>query len=74
MWKRIANPDVLVFLKASYATCTVRRNLHWIESDYAEEMRRLAHALAHADVIIDTDDLTSDEVRERTLQFLQRRL
>ena len=71
MWKRIANPDWLVFLTASYRTCTLRRHLNWLEGDYDEEMRRLSHALQHADLVIDTDDLTPAEVLARTLAFLE---
>ena len=67
MWRRIANPDCLVFLKASYATCTLRRNLNWLEDDYAQELRRLAHALERADLVIDTDSLTPAEILDRTL-------
>jgi len=71
MWRRIAHPDYLVFLKASFQTCTLRRELNWLESDYAEEMRRLADALEHADLVIDTDDLTPAEILDHTLQFLE---
>ena len=71
MWQQIANPDCLVFLKASYVACTLRRHLNWLESDHAEEMRRLTHALAHADLVIDTNDLTPREVLTRTLDFLK---
>jgi len=71
MWTRIANPDCLVFLKASYVTCTLRRHLNWLEGDYAEEMRRLSHALEHADLVIDTNELTPAEVLTRTLVFLK---
>ena len=70
MWKRIANPDVLIFLQASFPACTARRKLNWNESDYAEQQRRLAHALAHADLIVDTDALTPGDVARRVLEFL----
>jgi len=70
MWKRITHPDVLVFLQASFPVCTARRRLNWNESDYAEQQRRLAHALAHADLVVDTDPLTPAQVADRVLKFL----
>lgn len=72
MWKRISNPDVLVFLQASFPVCTRRRNLDWNESEYAEQQRRLAHAFEHADLIVDTDPLTPQEVAQRVLDFLEK--
>lgn len=71
MWKRISNPDVLIFLQASFAISTARRKLNWNESDFAEQQRRLSHALAHADLIVDTDSLPPDEVARRVLEFLE---
>jgi ABC-type Mn2+/Zn2+ transport system ATPase subunit len=70
MWKRISNPDVLVFLNASFASCTARRKLSWNEADYEEQLRRLAHARAHADVVIETDGISAGEVLKEVLEFL----
>lgn len=71
MWQVITKPDVLVYLHASFPVCTARRRLNWLESDYAEQLRRLAHARQHADLVIETDDLSPDQVLERTLIFLK---
>ena len=62
MWQRLTNPGLLVFLQASYSVCTQRRQLSWTEQEYEEQLRRLAHAYAHADLRVDTDPLTPDEV------------
>lgn len=62
MWQRITQPAWLVFLQASYPVCTHRRRLVWTEREYEEQLRRLAHAYAHADLRVDTDQLTPDEV------------
>ena len=70
MWKRISNPDVLIFLESSFAVSTARRNLNWTEADHTEQLRRLAHARQHADLIVDTDALAPDEIAERVLNFL----
>jgi cytidylate kinase len=72
MWKRITNPHVLIFLQASFPVCTARRKLNWNEADFAEQQRRLAHALEHADLVVDTNSLTPTEVASRVLDFLSR--
>lgn len=71
MWQIITNPDLLVLLEASFPVSTVRRQLHWNPSDHEEQLRRLAHARAHADLIIATDDLTPAQVLEIALDFLK---
>lgn len=72
MWKRITNPDVLIFLQASFPVCTARRQLNWNESDFAEQQRRLAHAHEHANLVVDTDPLTPEEVARCVLEFLEK--
>ncbi len=71
MWKRLTNPDLLVFLQASYPVTCQRRSLDWTEADYLEQQRRLAHAREHADLFIDTDPLDPDQVLAQSLAFLQ---
>ena len=73
MWQRITNPDYLIFLEASFASCTARRRLNWNEADFEEQLRRLSHARQHADLIIETENLSINDVLERALQFLQER-
>src|SRR5215208_1802099 len=58
MWQKIAKPDVLIFLDASFHVSTARRNLTWQQVDYEEQYRRLHHARLHAQVVIETDHLT----------------
>jgi len=72
MWKRLTNPDVLIFLQASFAVTRERKRkmIHWREADYEEQQRRLSHALAHADLILDTDPLSIQDVLEQTLVFI----
>lgn len=73
MWQRITDPDVLIYLHASFAVCTRRRKLNWLEADYLEQLRRLAHARQHADLIIDTDAITSTQVLGQAIDFLEGR-
>jgi len=71
MWKRIAKPEVLVFLDASYPVTNERRNLGWAEADYLEQQRRLIHARAHSDLYIFTDNLSIDAVEAQIVGFLE---
>lgn len=71
MWQIIAKPDVLIYLHASFLISTARRKLDWREKDFAEQIRRLAHAREHADLYIDTDALPPNQVLQIVLEYLQ---
>lgn len=71
MWQVIAKPDILIYLATSFPISTARRKLNWQEKDFAEQLRRLAHAHEHADLIIDTDDLTPEQVLQKVLDYLR---
>jgi cytidylate kinase len=71
MWKRMTNPDRLVYLDASFEVCSRRRKLNWIYEDYLEQLRRLSHAREHADLIIETDPLSPQEVLDFLLDYLR---
>ncbi len=70
MWQIITKPDVLIYLHSSFENSTARRKLDWQEKDHNEQLRRLAHARQHANLIIETDLLTADEVLAKALGFL----
>ena len=70
MWRRLVDPDVLIYLDISYEALLTRRP-HFGEPEFLErEKARLAHARAHADVVIDTSELTIDDVRRQVLAAL----
>ena len=71
MWKRIANPDLLIFLDVAYPTSIKRRQMEWDEAEYQEQQRRLTHARQHANLYLDTDQLSIDEVLIKVLRFLE---
>ena len=71
MWQRIAKPDILIFLDASFPISTARRKLNWQKQDHDEQYRRLSHARQHANVVIDTDALSTEQVLDRALDFLK---
>ena len=70
MWKRITNPDVLIFLDVTYPLTVQRRQLDWTEADWAEQQRRLSHAREHADLYINTDELSIQKVLEIAIAFV----
>jgi thymidylate kinase len=70
MWEQIARPDLLIYLDASYETCTYRKKLDWTREEYQSQIDRLMDARQRCDLYIDTDDSTPHEIVEITLQFL----
>ncbi len=71
MWQKISKPDVLIYLDASLATIAERRPAEWSEGYLAKLNHRLAHALQHCDLYIQTDGLSKEEVLERAIVFLR---
>lgn len=70
MWQRITRPDLLVYLDVSRETAE-RRLERELPLDWWEEITaRLAHARAHASLIVETDGRTPDEIAEQVLEFL----
>jgi thymidylate kinase len=72
MWQRITNPDILIFLQVSYEVSQKRRPMNWSESEYDEQQRRLIHAREHADLLIETDDLSIQGVLDQVLAFIEK--
>lgn len=74
MWKRITNPDLLIFLQATFPVTARRKSTMttWTIDDYNEQQRRLAHALEHANLVVDTDNLKIEEVLGHVLEFLEK--
>ncbi len=71
MWQRLVHPDVLIFLDASYGVTIQRRHLDWSIADYQEQHFRLRHARQNADLYLQTDAMTPQEVTEAVLRFLK---
>ncbi len=74
MWVRITKPDFLVFLQASWRVGGRRRKLNWNEYEWEEQQRRLIHAFEHADLSLNTDFLSSNDVLDLVLEFLRKRI
>ena len=71
MWKKIANPDVLIYLDVSYPTTLARSSLSWSKLEYEEQIRRLRHARENAHLFIETDELTPEQIAGQVFDFLE---
>ena len=70
MWYRISHPTLLIFLNVSFENATKRRKLNWSLPEYEEQLHRLRHAREHADLVLETDLMSSDEVLDSVLHFI----
>jgi len=71
MWQRFTKPDLLVYLDVSQETASERRSAEADATWWHALNQRLEHASQHADLHIQTDDLTPREVLNRVLAFLE---
>jgi deoxyadenosine/deoxycytidine kinase len=62
MWRRITDPDLLVYLDVSREVAEERQGNPLRIVMWEQMVTRLAHAREHADVIVPTDHLAPDEV------------
>ena len=73
MWKRISNPDILIYLDVSYTVSMQRRKLDLSENEFKIQLDRLAHARQQADIFLNTNNKTPEEIRNQVLDFLRNR-
>ena len=71
MWQRITRPDLLIYLEVSRETAQRRLGRELPAGWWEEIGERLAHARAHADLVVDANPLTPEGVLERVLRFLE---
>jgi ABC-type glutathione transport system ATPase component len=72
MWQRLTRPSRLVFLQASCSVGAQRRQMSWTEAEWQEQQRRLEHARRHADLYLDTDAISIEQVLQAVLDFLSK--
>jgi guanylate kinase len=70
MWRRLGAPALLIFLDASYSTCTERKHFDWPEEDYREQQRRLENARRECGLYVATDGLSPQAVLEEVMRAL----
>ena len=62
MWQLVTNPDILIYLRVSYPETLRRKNFDFSKEEYQEQLERLHHAEKHANMVIDTDNRSPDDV------------
>jgi len=70
MWKTIGKPDVLIYLDVSFENTVIRGKLNWNQADYNAQLKRLENARSHADLYIDTNKLSVEQVIDTALEFI----
>jgi deoxyadenosine/deoxycytidine kinase len=69
LYRHVA-PDVLVYLDVSYAAASHRRSVYWGEERLEEQKAFMSAAREAADLVLDTDPLTAEEVLDAVLAYL----
>ncbi len=74
LWRHFERPEILIHLNLSLEGQRTRRpDVSWTRKWHEQEAQRLEHAVGHADVKIDTESLTADQVLEIALHYLKNR-
>lgn len=71
MWQQFTRPDLLIYLEVSQEVAGQRRAAEADAAWWDRFQQRLRHAREHADLHIDTDRLSPEEVLDRALSFLE---
>ena len=66
------HPDILVMIDATLPAIKKRRVVYWDEERLHVQHQRLSDARAHADLYIQTDALTAEEVRQKVIDFIDK--
>ncbi len=72
MWQLIARPDVLIYLDVSYEISCQRNRSTWSRKIYDNQVQRLEHARKNANLYIDTNDKSPEEVLDLVINFLEK--
>lgn len=71
LWNR-RQPDILVMLDADLPAIRKRRSVPWGEDRLAVQRERLRDAKQHADLFIQTDLLSKEDVVQIVLDYIRR--
>lgn len=71
LWNR-KEPDILVVLDVQMKTIRQRRMVPWGEDRLAVQRKRLCDAYEHADLYIQTDELSKDEIVQNVIEHIRR--
>lgn len=71
MWQRLVDPDVLIYLDLSHEAYRQRRPKDDAGPEYLAMQRdRLSHARQHADLVVETSEMSAEAVRDFVLDAL----
>lgn len=73
LWRHGGEPAAVIYLDATPAVISARRQHDFPTWLYTEQQARLAPAFAHASLVVDTTTLTAQEVCAKAVAFLQAR-
>ena len=65
------HPDVLIMIDATLPAIKKRRLVFWDQERLDVQHKRLSDAKAHANLFIQTDAYTADEVREQVIDYIE---
>lgn len=65
------HPDILVMIDATLPAIKKRRLVFWDQERLDVQHKRLADAKEHANLFIQTDAYTADEVREQVIDYIE---
>jgi adenylate kinase len=71
LWNK-KNPDILVVLDAKLSTIRQRRKVPWGEERLVVQRERLIDARQHADLYLQTDELSKEDVVQNVLECIRR--
>ncbi len=72
LWKQFGFPQILIYLDNSLEGQRARRpDVEWSAANLAQERARLQHAYEHADLRINTANLTAQQVSDMVMAFLR---
>lgn len=70
LWRH-GSPDILIALTVDLATVRRRRGAEWPDAIFQAQLRRLADAMAAADVVLDAAQLDANGVLARAVDALR---
>lgn len=71
MWFQITKPDILIYLDVSYEISCERTQSTWSQKIFENQVERLAHARKNADLYIQTDGKSTDEVLNLVIESIE---
>ena len=71
MWKQIGNPDILIYLDVSFKVSKARSGTSWTKNIFEKQVIRLEHARSHADLYLQTDNLSPQQVLDLVLKSIK---